>query len=311
MNPGRTILTRLQVGERAAAPPRRLANEAGGPHGRASPFGQAGDRRRHASSCIVLTGHAIRVPHRRVNPGPQRTATVNLTGPISWPSLARPARTHPANMPDEVPGSSPGRPTILAVTSENADQSVLSNAVSFCASHAHSGLRTHPCRDHQVLSEACVRSAETVRRPHQPGGLCFAPSTSALWGECRQPSALTAGRPGDAQPVSFSSGETGVAIVAGRSRRPSQCGMHQVMLTGRSGFAQRLTRQRMDRRANPSRTVGAATVTAERIRLLARAWGFATVPRLAIPQRGKAWRDWARRSAMALTAGRCRGDSLP
>jgi hypothetical protein len=28
-----------------------------------------------------LTGRAIRVPHRRVNPGPQRTATVNLAGP--------------------------------------------------------------------------------------------------------------------------------------------------------------------------------------------------------------------------------------
>src|SRR5829696_7658001 len=104
-------------------------------------------------------------------------------------------------MENEAAGSSPARPTISTVTSENADQSVLSNAVSFCASHAHSGLRTHPCRDHQVLSEACVRSAETVRRPHQPGGLCFAPSTSALWGEWRQPSALTAGRPGDEEPV--------------------------------------------------------------------------------------------------------------
>ena len=31
----------------------------------------------------------------------QRTATVNLAGPISWSSLARPARTHPANMPDK------------------------------------------------------------------------------------------------------------------------------------------------------------------------------------------------------------------
>src|SRR5918993_5442299 len=87
--------------------------------------------------------------------------------------------------------------------------------------------------------------------------------------------------------------------------------MHQLMPTSRSGFAQRLTRQRMDRRANPSRTVGAATVTAERIRLLARAWGFATVPRLAIPQRSKAWRDWARRASMALRTGRCRGNSLP
>src|SRR5215217_3614492 len=38
-----------------------------------------------------LTGRAIRVPHRRVNPGLQRTATVNLAGPISWMSLARPA----------------------------------------------------------------------------------------------------------------------------------------------------------------------------------------------------------------------------
>jgi hypothetical protein len=116
-------------------------------------------------------------------------------------------------MENEDAGSSPARVTILAVNSENADQSVLSNAVGFCASHADSGLRTHPCRDHHVLSETCVRSAETVRRPHQPGGLCFAPSTPALWGEGRQPSALTAGRPSDAQPVSFHSG---AATVDGR-----------------------------------------------------------------------------------------------
>ena len=58
-----------------------------------------------------LIGRAIRVPHPTVNPGPQRTATVNLAGPISWSSLARPARTHPAIMPDkdEVPGSSLAR----------------------------------------------------------------------------------------------------------------------------------------------------------------------------------------------------------
>ena len=87
-----------------------------------------------------------------------------------------------ADMENEAAGSSPARPTILAVTSENADQSVLSNAVSFRASHAHGGLRTHPCRDHQVLSEACVRSAETVRRPHQPGGLCFVPFHLGLVG---------------------------------------------------------------------------------------------------------------------------------
>jgi hypothetical protein len=60
--------------------------------------------------CPPMTDRAIPVPHRRVNPGQQRTATVNVAGPISWSSLARPARTHPANMPDkeEVPGSSPG-----------------------------------------------------------------------------------------------------------------------------------------------------------------------------------------------------------
>jgi hypothetical protein len=142
-----------------------------------------------------------------------------------------------AEMENEAAGSSPARPVLLAVTSENTDQSVLSNAVSFCASHAHSGLRAHPCRGHHVLSEACVRSAETVRRPHQPGGLCFAPSTPALRGECRQPSALTAGRPGDAQPVSFHSG---AATVVGR----------------------------------------ADAVAYTRC-------GFATVPRLAIPQRGQ------------------------
>src|SRR5688572_6050157 len=117
--------------------------------------------------------------------------------------------------------------------------SVLSNAVSFCTSHAHRGLRTHPCRDHQVLSEACVRSAETVRRPHLPRWPLLRPhSTPALWDECRQSSALTAGRPGDAQPVSFYSDETGVAIVA-------ECCMPQVMSTSRSGFAERLTRQRI------------------------------------------------------------------
>src|SRR4029450_9082284 len=78
-----------------------------------------------------LTGRAIRVPHRRVNPGPQRTATVNLADPISWRSLARPARTHPANMPvqDEATGSRsalaaargpqlPAQPSVLAWCSQ-------------------------------------------------------------------------------------------------------------------------------------------------------------------------------------------------
>jgi hypothetical protein len=106
------------------------------------------------------------------------------------------------------------------------------------------------------------------------------PSTPALWDECRQPSALTAGRLGDGQPVSFYSDETGVAIVA-------ECCMPQVMPTSRSGFAERLTRQRMDRRANRSRTAGAATVDGRVDAVACTRLGFATVPRLAIPQRGQ------------------------
>jgi hypothetical protein len=180
--------------------------------------------------------------------------------------------------------------------------SVLSNAVSFCTSHAHRGLRTHPCRDHQVLSEACVRSAETVRRPHLPRWPLLRPLPP-------RPCGMSAGsrlhsrqgRLGDAQPVSFYSDETGVAIVA-------ECCMPQVMPTSRSGFAERLTRQRIE--ANPSRTAGAATIDGRADTVACTRLGFATVPRLAIPQRGKAWRDWARRSAMALTAGRCRGNRL-
>jgi hypothetical protein len=138
--------------------------------------------------------------------------------------------------------------------------------------------------------------------PPTPMASASSPSTPALWDECRQSSALTAGRPGDAQPVSFYSDEMGVAIVA-------ECCMPQVMPTSRSGFAERLTRQRIE--ANPSRTAGAATVVGRADTVACTRLGFATVPRLAIPQRGKAWRDWVRRSALALTAGRCRGNRLP
>ena len=45
--------------------------------------------------CPQMTGrgHAIRMPHRRVNPGPQQTATVNLAGPPAGrPSLDQPER---------------------------------------------------------------------------------------------------------------------------------------------------------------------------------------------------------------------------
>jgi hypothetical protein len=156
-----------------------------------------------------------------------------------------------------------------------------------------------------VTTKCSARHAFGLRRPSggptYPDGLCFVPFHPALWDECRQSSALTAGRPGEAQPVSFHSDETGVAIVA-------ECCMPQVMPTSRSGFAERLTRQRIE--ANPSRTAGAATIDGRADTVACTRLGFATVPRLAIPQRGKAWRDWARRSAMALMAGRCRGNRL-
>jgi hypothetical protein len=39
-----------------------------------------------------LTGRrAIRVPHRTVKSGTERTATVTVTRSMNWPSLARPA----------------------------------------------------------------------------------------------------------------------------------------------------------------------------------------------------------------------------
>jgi hypothetical protein len=43
---------------------RQPANEARGHRGRASPSGRAGDRRRHASSNVVLAGRALLVPYR-------------------------------------------------------------------------------------------------------------------------------------------------------------------------------------------------------------------------------------------------------
>jgi hypothetical protein len=46
---------------------------------------------------------------------------------MSWPPLALAAGTHPANMPDkdEVPGSSPARPTTPGVDLENARRASL------------------------------------------------------------------------------------------------------------------------------------------------------------------------------------------
>lgn len=182
--------------------------------------------------------------------------------------------------------------------------SVLSNAVSFCASHAHSGLRTHPV----VATKCSARHAFGLRRPSGgptgPVASTSPLSTAASWGECRQPYALTAGRADDAQPVQVSRMSPSLLVVL----EAFVCCMPQVMPTSRSGFAERLTRQRIE--ANPSRTAGAATIDGRADTVACTRLGFATVPRLAIPQRGKAWRDWVRRSAMALTAGRCRRNRL-
>src|SRR4030095_1501279 len=38
-----------------------------------------------------LIGRAIRVPHRTVKPGPARTTTVTVAGPVTWLSLPPPA----------------------------------------------------------------------------------------------------------------------------------------------------------------------------------------------------------------------------
>src|SRR5215213_5308420 len=43
------------------------------------------------ASTAVLVGRATHVPQAAVTSGIQRTVTVNLAGPISWSSLARPA----------------------------------------------------------------------------------------------------------------------------------------------------------------------------------------------------------------------------
>ena len=78
-----------------------LAHEALSRRGRASPSGPAGSHCRQVRAGLVLTGRATRVPQAAVTSSIQRTVTVNLAGPISWSSLARPARTHPANVPDK------------------------------------------------------------------------------------------------------------------------------------------------------------------------------------------------------------------
>src|ERR671910_334334 len=56
-----------------------------------------------------------------------------------------------------------------------------------------------------VTTKCSARHAFGLRRPSggptNPVASASSPSTSALWGECRQPSALTAGRPGDAQSI--------------------------------------------------------------------------------------------------------------
>jgi hypothetical protein len=62
-----------------------LANEARGRRGLASPFGRAGDHRRHAPRHVVLAGRALHLPYHgqrwgrepSSSSGQQRTATEN------------------------------------------------------------------------------------------------------------------------------------------------------------------------------------------------------------------------------------------
>jgi hypothetical protein len=72
------------------------------------------------------------VPHQKDTHGTQRTTTVTLTSPMTWSPNALAARTHPSNMPDkdEVPGSSPGRPTtVLPAQSAAAPRPVAPTAL--------------------------------------------------------------------------------------------------------------------------------------------------------------------------------------
>jgi hypothetical protein len=164
-----------------------------------------------------LTGRVIRVPHRRVNPGPQRTAKVNLAGPTSWSSLARPARTHPANVPDkdEVPGSSPGRPTTQHHRSERRGRRSCSGPCS----------RFGPCR--ALLGCASFFSPGAPGRPWAavpyPGGWA---GSSRRHG----PEAAAAAQP-PWGPVPARPASVGVTVVEGGRRcsrlasgpRPNRC----------------------------------------------------------------------------------------
>jgi hypothetical protein len=88
-------------------------------------------------AAFVLAGRATFVPHRTVNPGPERTTTVTITAPMSWPCPARQRKqiermclTRMRSRPPALPrrlrrlghedGSRPGRPSPRAQASAEA-----------------------------------------------------------------------------------------------------------------------------------------------------------------------------------------------
>ena len=88
---------------------------------------------------LVLAGRAIRVPHRRVNPVPSgQPWSISLAHKLG--ALARPVRTHPANVPDEdeVPGS---RPALRATTAARRSPSNLGRSATHVPKAAVSVVR--------------------------------------------------------------------------------------------------------------------------------------------------------------------------
>jgi hypothetical protein len=72
----------LRAASPPAAPPSRLANEAIGRRGQASPNGESGADDDTRVCQVVLTGRATSVPFTAVMTGPQRTTTDNTTAPL-------------------------------------------------------------------------------------------------------------------------------------------------------------------------------------------------------------------------------------